>query len=66
MNARCALIQEAELLGEQLAQWRSLLRKQVDGLVIGLKSTDALEMVYQAESHAHNMQSHAQSLHESV
>lgn len=51
------------MLDSQLDQWRPLLRKQVDGLVIGLKMTDALENVYRAESHAHLLQSHAHSLH---
>ncbi|XP_035475536.1 laminin subunit alpha-1 isoform X2 [Scophthalmus maximus] len=52
-----------ELLAGQLDQWRPLLRKQVDSLVVGLKMTDALENVYRAESHAHQLQSHAHSLH---
>ncbi|GLD72486.1 laminin subunit alpha-1-like protein, partial [Lates japonicus] len=57
---------QVEVLGSQLDQWRPLLRKQVDGLVIGLKMTDALENVYRAESHAHLLQSHAHSLHSSL
>lgn len=56
-------MQQVEVLDSQLDQWRPLLRKQVDGLVIGLKMTDALENVYRAESHAHLLQSHAHSLH---
>uniref|UniRef100_A0A4W6EDC8 Laminin subunit alpha-1 n=1 Tax=Lates calcarifer TaxID=8187 RepID=A0A4W6EDC8_LATCA len=51
-------VQQVEVLDSQLDQWRPLLRKQVDGLVIGLKMTDALENVYRAESHAHLLQSH--------
>ncbi|XP_029979690.1 laminin subunit alpha-1 [Sphaeramia orbicularis] len=57
---------QVELLSGQLDQWRPLLRKQVDGLVVGLKMTDALENVYRAESHAHQLQSHAHSLHSSL
>lgn len=45
-----------------MEQWRPLLRKQVDGLVVGLKVTDALERVFRAESHAHMLHSHAHSL----
>ncbi|XP_039983193.1 laminin subunit alpha-1 isoform X2 [Xiphias gladius] len=55
-----------EVLGGQMDQWRPLLRKQVDGLVVGLKMTDALENVYRAESHAHLLQSHAHSVHSSL
>uniref|UniRef100_A0A8D3ECZ6 Laminin, alpha 1 n=1 Tax=Scophthalmus maximus TaxID=52904 RepID=A0A8D3ECZ6_SCOMX len=51
-------VQQVELLAGQLDQWRPLLRKQVDSLVVGLKMTDALENVYRAESHAHQLQSH--------
>ncbi|CAJ1081613.1 laminin subunit alpha-1 isoform X3 [Xyrichtys novacula] len=54
---------QVEEFSGQLDQWRPLLRKQVDGLVVGLKKTDALENVYRAESHAHQLQSHSQSLH---
>ncbi|XP_067434354.1 laminin subunit alpha-1 [Thunnus thynnus] len=57
---------QVEVLGGQLDQWRPLLRKQVDGLVVGLKMTDALENVYRAENHAHLLQSHAHSLHSSL
>uniref|UniRef100_A0A3B4ARG9 Laminin subunit alpha-1 n=1 Tax=Periophthalmus magnuspinnatus TaxID=409849 RepID=A0A3B4ARG9_9GOBI len=62
MGVMCACVQEVELLGEQLSQSRSMLRKQVDGMVIGLKRTDALELVFKAESHAQTMHSHALSL----
>lgn len=55
-----------ELLAAQVEQWRPQLRKHVDGLVVGLKVTDALEKVFRAESHAHMMQSHAHSLHRYV
>lgn len=54
---------QMELLAAQVEQWRPLLRKQVDGLVVGLKVTDALERVYRAERYAHLLQSHAHSLH---
>ncbi|XP_053198733.1 laminin subunit alpha-1 [Scomber japonicus] len=57
---------QVEALGGELDQWRPLLRKQVDGLVVGLKTTDALEKVYLAESHAHFLQSHAHSVHSSL
>ncbi|XP_054478572.1 laminin subunit alpha-1 [Anoplopoma fimbria] len=50
----------------QLDQWRPLLRKQVDALVVGLKMTDALEIVYRAEGHAHLLESHAHSMHSSL
>lgn len=56
-------MQQVEVFSGQLDQWRPLLRKQVDGLVVGLKMTDALENVYRAESHAQLLQSHANSLH---
>ncbi|XP_069033643.1 laminin subunit alpha-1 [Embiotoca jacksoni] len=59
-------ISAVELLAAQLDQWRLLLRKQVDGLVVGLKMTDALENVYRAESHAHLLQSHTHSLYSSL
>uniref|UniRef100_A0A3Q1CA21 Laminin, alpha 1 n=1 Tax=Amphiprion ocellaris TaxID=80972 RepID=A0A3Q1CA21_AMPOC len=50
--------QQVEVLDSQLDQWRPLLRRQVDGLVVGLKQMDALESVYRAENHAHLLQSH--------
>lgn len=49
-------------MAAQLDQWRPLLRKQVDGLVVGLKVTDALEKVFRAESHAHMLEGYAHSL----
>ncbi|XP_037619286.1 laminin subunit alpha-1, partial [Sebastes umbrosus] len=57
---------QVEVFSGQLDQWRPLLRKQVDALVVGLKTTDALENVYRAESHAHLLQSHALSVHSSL
>ncbi|XP_055022543.1 laminin subunit alpha-1 [Boleophthalmus pectinirostris] len=57
---------EVELLAEQLSQSRSMLRKQVDGLVIGLKRTDALELVFRAENHAQTMHGHALSFQSSL
>lgn len=51
------------MLAAELDQWRPLLRKQVNGLVMGLKKNDALENVYRAEKHAHLLQSYAHSLH---
>ncbi|XP_044032400.1 laminin subunit alpha-1 isoform X1 [Siniperca chuatsi] len=57
---------QVEVFNGQLDQWRPLLRKQVDALVVGLKMTDALENVYRAESHAHLLQNHAHSLHSSL
>lgn len=51
------------MLAAELDQWRPLLRKQVNGLVMGLKKNDALENVYRAEKHAHLLQSYALSLH---
>lgn len=56
-------VEQVEVLAGQLDQWRPLLRKHVDGLVIGLKMRDALENVYHAESHANLLQRHAHSLH---
>ncbi|XP_077410965.1 laminin subunit alpha-1 [Vanacampus margaritifer] len=56
-------ISATDVLGGELDQWRPLLRKKVEALVMGLKSTDSLERVYQAESHAHLLRSHALSLH---
>ncbi|XP_070709007.1 laminin subunit alpha-1 [Pempheris klunzingeri] len=53
---------QVEVFSGQMDQWRPLLRKQVDNLVVGLKMTDALETVYRAESHAHLLQSHTHSL----
>ncbi|XP_042350009.1 laminin subunit alpha-1-like [Plectropomus leopardus] len=55
-----------EELDEQLDQWRPSLRTRVDTLVVGLKVTDALEHVYQAESHAHLLQSHGHSMQRSL
>lgn len=49
-------VQQVELLSTDLDQWRPLLRKKVDGLVIGLKETDGLENIYRAESHAHMLE----------
>ncbi|XP_068437392.1 laminin subunit alpha-1 isoform X2 [Clinocottus analis] len=57
---------QGEELSGQLERWRPLLRRQVDALVIGLKGTDALERVFQAEGHAHLLQSHAHSTHSSL
>ncbi|XP_059205207.1 laminin subunit alpha-1 [Centropristis striata] len=57
---------QVEVFSGQVDQWRPLLRRQVDALVVGLKRTDALEKVYRAESHAHLLQSHAHSLHSSL
>ncbi|XP_029004531.1 laminin subunit alpha-1 [Betta splendens] len=56
---------QVEVLAGQLDQWRPLLRKHVDELVVGLKTTDALDIVYRAESHASVLQQHAESLHHS-
>ncbi|KAM4605993.1 laminin subunit alpha-1 [Polymixia lowei] len=50
----------------QTEQWSPLLRRQVDSLVMGLKRTDALDNVYRAESHAHNLHRHAHTLHSSL
>ncbi|KAI4794688.1 hypothetical protein KUCAC02_031907 [Chaenocephalus aceratus] len=52
-----------EVWGGQLEQVRPLLRRQVEALVVGLKTLDALENVFRAESHAHFLQTHAHSLH---
>uniref|UniRef100_A0A3Q3N9Y2 Laminin subunit alpha-1 n=1 Tax=Mastacembelus armatus TaxID=205130 RepID=A0A3Q3N9Y2_9TELE len=60
------LLQQVEVLTVELDQWRPLLRKQVDTLVVGLKMTDALETVYRAENHAHLLQSYADSLASSM
>ncbi|XP_031733781.1 laminin subunit alpha-1-like [Anarrhichthys ocellatus] len=57
--------QMEEVSGE-LDQWRPLLSRQVDALVVGLKTTDALMMVYRAEGHAHLLQSHAHLMHSSL
>ncbi|XP_038554340.1 laminin subunit alpha-1-like [Micropterus salmoides] len=55
-----------EVFSGQVDQWRPLLAKQVDTLVVGLRKTDAPENVYRAESHAQLLQSHAHSLHRSL
>lgn len=47
-------------------QWRPLLRKRVDSLVLGLKITDALDNVYHAENHSRLLQNHAHSLYRCV
>ncbi|XP_026035470.1 laminin subunit alpha-1 isoform X1 [Astatotilapia calliptera] len=57
---------QVEMLAAELDQGRPLLRKQVNGLVMGLKKNDALENVYRAEKHAHLLQSYALSLHSSL
>ncbi|XP_030612396.1 laminin subunit alpha-1 [Archocentrus centrarchus] len=57
---------QVDVLAAQLDQWRPLLRKQVNGLVIGLKKIDALENVYRAENHAQLLQSDALSMHSSL
>nr|XP_057915603.1 laminin subunit alpha-1 isoform X1 [Doryrhamphus excisus] len=59
-------VKQVDVLGGELDQWRPLLRKKVESLVVGLKMTDSLESVYRAESHAHLLQSHAHSLHSSL
>lgn len=56
-------VQQVEVFSGQVDQWRPLLAKQVDTLVVGLRKTDAPENVYRAESHAQLLQSHAHSLH---
>ncbi|XP_028290565.1 laminin subunit alpha-1 isoform X3 [Gouania willdenowi] len=55
-----------QVLWAQLEQWRPLLKKKVEAVVVGLKGTDALHKVYQAEGHAHQVESHANSLHRSL
>ncbi|XP_061614328.1 laminin subunit alpha-1 isoform X2 [Phyllopteryx taeniolatus] len=57
---------QTEMLGGELDQWCPLLRKKVEALVIGLKSTDSLERVYRAERRTHLLQNHALSLHSSL
>ncbi|KAM7389954.1 hypothetical protein PAMA_008234 [Pampus argenteus] len=57
---------QVEVMGGQLDQWRPLLRKKVDGLFVGLKMTDALEIVYRAESHTHLLQNQTHSLHSAL
>ncbi|XP_029282402.1 laminin subunit alpha-1-like, partial [Cottoperca gobio] len=57
---------QVEVFSGELDQWRPLLRKQVNTLVVGLKMADALENVYRAESHAQMLQSHAHSLHRAL
>ncbi|XP_061568927.1 laminin subunit alpha-1 [Cololabis saira] len=57
---------QVEPLATQLDQWRPLLRKHVDNLVVRLKMTDALESVYRAENHTHLLQNHAHSLYSSL
>ncbi|XP_029935743.1 laminin subunit alpha-1 [Myripristis murdjan] len=64
---RCGSVrQQGELFSGQVDQWRPLLRQRVDALVVGLKTRNALNRVYEAESHAHLLQSHAHSLHSSL
>ncbi|KAM9332589.1 laminin subunit alpha-1 [Pholidichthys leucotaenia] len=55
-----------DTLEAQLDQWLPLLRKQVDSLVNGLRSTDALENIYRSENHAELLQSHAQAMSSSL
>ncbi|KAM6908341.1 laminin subunit alpha-1 [Lycodopsis pacificus] len=57
---------QLEEVSGELDQWRPLLSRQVDALVVGLKTTDALMMVYRAEGHAHLLQSHAHLMHSSL
>uniref|UniRef100_A0A3P8WGE8 Laminin subunit alpha-1 n=1 Tax=Cynoglossus semilaevis TaxID=244447 RepID=A0A3P8WGE8_CYNSE len=54
------------LLSTDLDQWRPLLRKKVDGLVIGLKETDGLENIYRAESHAHMLENQVYAMRSSL
>lgn len=54
------------MFGSYLDQWSPLLRKQVDGLVGGLKMTDSLEKVYLSEKHAQQLDNDAHSLHRCV
>ncbi|KAM9775357.1 laminin subunit alpha-1 isoform 2-T2 [Syngnathus typhle] len=61
-----ANVTAADTLGGELDQWRPLLRQKVEDLVVGLKSTDSLERVYQAESHAQLLDSHVLSLHSAL
>ncbi|XP_061877295.1 laminin subunit alpha-1 isoform X1 [Entelurus aequoreus] len=57
---------QVDVLGGELDQWRPLLRKKVESLVMGLKMTDSLENVYRAESHAQLLHSHAHYLQNSL
>ncbi|MEQ2288472.1 hypothetical protein AMECASPLE_022900, partial [Ameca splendens] len=57
---------QVELLASQLNQWCPLLRKHVEALVVGLKMTDALENIYRAEAHVHQLQSYIHSFHSSM
>uniref|UniRef100_H3D7M5 Laminin, alpha 1 n=1 Tax=Tetraodon nigroviridis TaxID=99883 RepID=H3D7M5_TETNG len=57
---------QVEVFSSHLDQWRPLLRKQVDGLVVGLKTTDALEKVYQSEKHSQQLQEEGHTLHRSL
>lgn len=59
-------VQQVEVLSAELEQCRPRLRKQVDGLVVGLKMKGALKNVFHAENHAHLLQNHTRSFHRSV
>ncbi|XP_056439932.1 laminin subunit alpha-1 [Gadus chalcogrammus] len=54
-----------EFSGES-GQWRPLLVQQVDRMVAGLRATDSLELVYNAERHAQRLLAEAQTLHSSL
>ncbi|KAL1006408.1 hypothetical protein UPYG_G00072000 [Umbra pygmaea] len=51
---------------DQLEQWNPMLRKHVDALVMELRNTDALELVYKAEDHAQELSRKALALNSSL
>ncbi|KAJ8010618.1 hypothetical protein DPEC_G00076940 [Dallia pectoralis] len=51
---------------DNLEQWIPMLRKHVDTLVMELRKTDGLELVYKAEDHAQELSKKAQALNSSL
>uniref|UniRef100_A0A8C5AUH5 Laminin subunit alpha 1 n=1 Tax=Gadus morhua TaxID=8049 RepID=A0A8C5AUH5_GADMO len=57
------VLQVLEEFSGESGQWRPLLVQQVDRVVAGLRATDSLELVYNAEGHAQRLLAEAQTLH---
>ncbi|KAM4688464.1 laminin subunit alpha-1 [Discoglossus pictus] len=55
-----------EIYQEELIIWNAKLRHHVDHLVMEMSKRDALELVYQAEDHAADLQKRADSLNSSL
>ncbi|KAM9839751.1 laminin subunit alpha-1 [Aulostomus maculatus] len=65
-NATALYVQQVDMLVGQLDLWRPMLRKKIEGLIVGMKKTDALENVYRTENHAQLLYSRAHTLHSSL